>query len=269
LRLGDLHHAGASPRREAFAYERHTGAPEKTPSLTALIPIPYPAGPKLRGPSHEVIRANKVTEVAARIYLSYTTIGFWQIDAKSFRRSTSHLHRRPPRAIARHRVASPRENGRHAASLSRGVKKHLLSHTVWSVDEAVKEGFDEVSMLNERGGEACRITSANIFAVKKTGKVLTPPLNSAASKASPSASSMEIARTEPRFRPGVRRFVPKTLYTADEVSSLRQRNLIIVAKSRQSNPHSRDGLRIRLTTIFSTAYGRLLRLRCRLTSSAI
>jgi len=43
--------------------------------------MPYTAA-KVRVHLHEVIRANKVIEGCARIYLIYNTIGFWQSDEK-------------------------------------------------------------------------------------------------------------------------------------------------------------------------------------------
>src|SRR5207249_295668 len=63
-------------RGEAFAYERHWRRLEKDATITRL-PMPYAAA-KVRVHLHEVIRANKVTEGCARIYLVYNTIGFWQ-----------------------------------------------------------------------------------------------------------------------------------------------------------------------------------------------
>ncbi len=54
-------------RGEAFAYERHWRRLEKDAGITRL-PMPYTAA-KVRVHLHEVIRANKVTEGCARIYL--------------------------------------------------------------------------------------------------------------------------------------------------------------------------------------------------------
>src|SRR5271154_6070745 len=54
---------------EAFAYERHWRRLEKDAAIVRL-PMPYTAA-KVRVHLHEVIRANKVSEGCARIYLVY------------------------------------------------------------------------------------------------------------------------------------------------------------------------------------------------------
>src|SRR5258708_37208638 len=69
-----------------------------------------------------------------------------------------------------------REHGRHAASPPAGVKTTSWLSSVWAVAEAQREGFDEVVLLNERGGVS-EGTAGNIFAVKGD-KVLTPTLKS-------------------------------------------------------------------------------------------
>ena len=65
-------------RGEAFAYERHWRRLEKDAGITH-IPMPYTAA-KVRVHLHEVIRANKVIDGCARIYLIYNSVGFWQSD---------------------------------------------------------------------------------------------------------------------------------------------------------------------------------------------
>src|ERR1700752_2523043 len=65
-------------RGEAFAYERHWRRLEKDAAITRL-PMPYTAA-KIRVHLHELIRANKVTEGAARIYLVHNNVGFWKSD---------------------------------------------------------------------------------------------------------------------------------------------------------------------------------------------
>ena len=72
-------------RGEAFAYERHWRRLEKDANLTHL-PMPYTAA-KVRVHLHEVIRANKVSEGCARVYLVYNTIGYWQSDEQLDRKS--------------------------------------------------------------------------------------------------------------------------------------------------------------------------------------
>jgi branched-chain amino acid aminotransferase len=160
-------------RGEAFAFERHWRRLEKDAAIIHL-PMPY-AGPRVRVQLQEVIRANKVAEGCARIYLVYNQVGFFRSDESQptvdLIVSTSPLpeYREPLRLTVR-------EHGRHAASALTGVKTISWLNNVWSVAQAQKEGFDEVVMLNERG-EVAECTAANIYAVKGD-LVLTPPLSS-------------------------------------------------------------------------------------------
>jgi len=212
-------------RGEAFAYERHWRRLEKDATITRL-PMPYAAA-KVRVHLHEVIRANKVTEGCARIYLVYNTIGFWQSEEKQ-----------PPVDLIIYTAGLPehreivrlalRENGRHAASPMTGVKSISWLSNVWAFAEAVKEGFDEVIMLNERG-EVAECTSANIFAVKNN-KVLTPPLTSGCLEGVTRGVLMEIA-PEAGVSVLEQALRPEDLYSADEVFvSSTNRNLIGVGE---------------------------------------
>jgi len=208
-------------RGEAFAYERHWRRLEKDAAITRL-PMPYSAA-KVRVHLHEVIRANQVTEGCARIYLVYNTAGFWQSDEKH-----------PPVDLIIYSAGLPehreivrlalREHGRHAASPLSGVKSISWLNNVWAVGEAVRDGFDEVVMLNERG-EVAECTSANIFAVKN-GKILTPPLNSGCLEGVTRGILMEIA-PEAGVSVVEQALHPEDLYSADEVFiSSTNRNLI-------------------------------------------
>ena len=212
-------------RGEAFAYERHWRRLEKDAGITRL-PMPYTAA-KVRVNLHEVIRANKVTEGCARIYLVYNSVGFWQSDET-----------RPlvdliiyTAGLPEHREVvrlAVREHGRQAASPMAGVKSISWLNNVWAVSEAVKDGFDEVVMLNERG-EAAECTSANIFAVKN-GKIITPPLNSGCLEGVTRGILMEIA-PEAGVSVIEQALRPEDLYSADEVFiSSTNRNLISVGE---------------------------------------
>ncbi len=212
-------------RGEAFAYERHWRRLEKDAAITRL-PLPYTAA-KVRVHLHEVIRANKVAEGCARVYLVYNTVGFWQSDEKQ-----------PPVDLIIYSAPLPeyrdsvrlavREHGRHAASPLSGVKTTSWLNNVWAVAEATKEGFDEVIMLNERG-EVAECTSANIFAVKD-GKILTPPLNSGCLEGVTRGILMEIA-PETGVSVVEQALRPEDLYSADEVFiSSTNRNLISVGE---------------------------------------
>ena len=208
-------------RGEAFAYERHWRRLEKDAAITRL-PMPYTAA-KVRVHLHEVIRANKVTEGCARIYLVYNTVGFWQSDEK-FPHADLIIY---TAGLPEHRETvrlAIREHGRHAASPLAGVKTISWLNNVWAVAEAVKEGFDEVVMLNERG-EVTECTSANIFVVRGE-KVFTPPLNSGCLEGVTRGILMEIA-PEAGVSVVEQSLRPEDLYSADEVFiSSTNRNLI-------------------------------------------
>ena len=198
-------------RGEAFAYERHWRRLEKDAAIIRL-PMLY-TGAKIRVNLHEVIRANKVTEGCARIYLVYNSVGFWQ----------SH-EQRPPVDLVIYSAGLPeyheivrlglRAHGRHAASPLAGVKTISWLNNVWSIAEANKEGFDEVVMLNERG-EVAECTSANIFAVKE-GKIHTPPLSSGCLEGITRGILLEIA-PEAGLSVVEQTLRPEDLYSAEEV----------------------------------------------------
>jgi branched-chain amino acid aminotransferase len=208
-------------RGEAFAYERHWRRLEKDTTITR-IPMPYTAA-KVRVHLHEVIRANKVTEGSARIYLVYNTVGFWQSDEKYPQVDLIIYTAGLPEHRDTVRLAI-REHGRHAASPLAGVKTISWLNNVWAIAEAAKEGFDEVVMLNERG-EVTECTSANIFVVRGE-KVLTPPLNSGCLEGVTRGILMEIA-PEAGVSVLEQSLRPEDLHSADEVFiSSTNRNLI-------------------------------------------
>jgi branched-chain amino acid aminotransferase len=208
-------------RGEAFAYERHWRRLEKDAALTRL-PMPYTAA-KVRVHLHEVIRANKVIEGCARIYLVYNTVGFWQSDEQHPQVDLIIYTAGLPEHREIVRLAL-REHGRHAASPMSGVKSISWLNNAWAFAEAVKERFDEVVMLNERG-EVAECTSANIFAVKNE-KILTPPLNSGCLEGVTRGVLMEIA-PEAGVSVLEQALRPEDLYSADEVFiSSTNRNLI-------------------------------------------
>jgi branched-chain amino acid aminotransferase len=160
-------------RGEAFAYERHWRRLEKDAALTR-VPLAY-TGAKVRVHLQEVIRANRVDEGCARIYLVWNTVGSWKSEEKMTDVDLAITTAGVPAYPETVRL-TVREHGRHAAAPLSGVKTISWLNSVWAVAEAQREGFDEVVLLNERG-EVSECTAANIFAVKGD-KVLTPPLNS-------------------------------------------------------------------------------------------
>ena len=231
---------------EAFSYERHWRRLEKDAAIIRL-PMPY-SGPKVRVHLQEVIRANKVTEGCARIYLINNQVGMWrsdepmpQVDLVIY---TSPLpeYREPLRL-------GIRQHGRHAASPLAGVKSISWLANVWAVAEAQKEGFDEVVLLNERG-EVAECTAANIFVIKGE-KIFTPPLTSGCLEGVTRGILMEIAPEA-----GVS-LVEQTLKmedfaTADEVFiSSTNRNIIAVGEiAGQKIPNAPGTVTKRLDELF-------------------
>ncbi|HEY8714553.1 MAG TPA: aminotransferase class IV [Candidatus Acidoferrum sp.] len=175
-------------RGEAFAYERHWRRLEKHAAIIKL-PMPYAAA-KVRIHLHEVIRANKVTEGCARIYLVYNNVGSWQSDEARPQVDLLICSAPLPQYATTSRL-SVRQQGRHAAGALSGIKSISWLNNVWALAESNKEGFDEVVLLNERN-EVAECTSANLFTVKN-GKIATPPLNSGCLEGVTRGILMEIA----------------------------------------------------------------------------
>ena len=212
-------------RGEAFAYERHWRRLDKHAAIINL-PMPYAAA-KVRMHLHEVIRANKVTEGCARIYLIYNNVGFWQSDEARPQVDLLICSAGLPQYSDSARLAL-RAHGRHAAAPLSGVKSISWLNNVWAVAKAATEGFDEVVLLNERS-EVSECTSANIFVVKN-GKVLTPPLSSGCLEGVTRGILMEIA-PEAGVSVAAQSLHPEDLYSADEVFiSSTNRNVIGVGE---------------------------------------
>ena len=198
-------------RGEAFAYERHWRRLEKDAALIRL-PLIY-TGARVRVQLQELIRANRVKEGCARIYLVWNTVGSWKSDEKmaevDLLIATADLPHYPEMV----RLAL-REHGRHAASPLAGVKTISWLDSVWAAEEAKREGYDEVVLLNERG-EVTECTAANIFAVRND-KVITPPLSSGCLEGVTRGVLMEIA-AEAGTTVVEQAMRPEDLYAADEV----------------------------------------------------
>jgi branched-chain amino acid aminotransferase len=235
-------------RGEAFAFERHWRRLEKDAAIIRL-PMPY-AGPRVRVQLQEVIRANKVSEGCARIYLVYNQVSFWRSDepqpAVDLIIYTAPLpeYREPVRLAVR-------EHGRHAASALTGVKTISWLNNVWSVAEAQNEGFDEVVMLNERG-EVAECTAANIYAVKGD-LVLTPPLSSGCLEGVTRGILFEIAG-EAGAAVKEQTLKLEDFYTADEVFvSSTNRNVIGVGEiGRQIFSRAPGPVTLRLNEVFTS-----------------
>jgi branched-chain amino acid aminotransferase len=198
-------------RGEAFAYERHWRRLEKDGALIRL-PMIY-TGARVRVQLQELIRTNKVKDGCARIYLVRNTVGSWRSDEKmpevDLVITTADLPHYPEMV----RLAL-REHGRHAASPLAGVKTISWLDSVWAAEEAKREGYDEVVLLNERG-EVSECTAANIFVVRND-KVVTPPLSSGCLEGVTRGVLMEIA-AEAGTTVVEQTLRPDDLYAAEEV----------------------------------------------------
>ncbi|MFZ0521328.1 MAG: aminotransferase class IV [Candidatus Acidiferrales bacterium] len=194
-----------------FAFERHWKRLERDAERTHC-PFPFEES-VVRGQLQELLRANKVSEGAARVYMVYNQVGFWRSDEK-FPRVDLILcsadlpsYREPARL-------GLREHGRYAASPLAGVKVLSWLDNVWNYYEAQQAGFDEVVLLNERG-EVAECTAANIFCVKH-GRVSTPPVTAGCLQGITRSVLLEIGASV-----GVpveeRTLRPEDLYAADEV----------------------------------------------------
>lgn len=210
---------------EAFAYERHWRRVEKDAGITRL-PLTY-SGAKVRVNLQEVIRANKVMDGCARIYLVWNETGMWRSDEQRPEVDLVITTADLPEYAELVRL-TVREHGRHAASPLAGVKTTSWLNSVWAASEAHKEGYDEVVLLNERG-EVSECTAANIFVVKGD-KVLTPPLSSGCLEGVTRGVLMEIA-SEAGTSVGEQTLRMEDLYSADEVFvTSTNRNVIGVAE---------------------------------------
>lgn len=196
---------------EPFAYEKHWKRLQKDAKLTGM-PFPYDAE-TVRGQLAEVLKANRVEEGCARIYLVYNTIGFWRSEEKFpdvdliIYSASLPGYREPARlGLAAH--------GRHAASPLAGTKVTSWLVNVWNLKQAQAGGWDEVVLLNERG-EVAECTAANLFCVKG-GTIYTPPLSSGCLEGITRSTLMDIGGGA--GAPLVEKVLfPEDLYQADEV----------------------------------------------------
>jgi branched-chain amino acid aminotransferase len=208
-----------------FAYERHWRRVARDAERTHC-PFPFFEDKVLEN-LHEVLRANRVREGCARIYVICNEVGHWRSDEAmppaDLLICSADLppHREPVRLALR-------EQGRHAASPLAGVKVTSWLNNVWSLHEAHRGGYDEVVLLNERG-EVAECTAANLFCVREA-TVLTPPLSSGCLEGVTRAVLLDIAKgAEVDVREQTLR--PVDLYSADAVFiSSTNRNLIAVSE---------------------------------------
>jgi branched-chain amino acid aminotransferase len=194
-----------------FAFERHWKRLERDASRTQC-PFPFQIE-GVRAQLGEVIRANRVREGCARIYIIYNQVGFWRSD-ENFPKVDLILYSADLPSYREPARLALREHGRHAASPLSGVKVTSWLNNVWNLHQAQQAGCDEVVLLNERG-EVAECTAANVFCAR-TGRVATPPLYSGCLEGITRDILLEIGAgvgvpVEERV------LHPEDLYSADEV----------------------------------------------------
>jgi len=208
-----------------FAFERHWHRLERDAARTHC-PFPFELE-AVRSQLGEVLRANRVQEGCARIYVVYNQVGFWRSD-EDFPQVDLILYSAGLPEYKEPARLGLREHGRYAASPLAGVKVTSWLTNVWNLSEAQATGLDEVVLLNERG-EVAECTAANIFCVRG-GRVLTPPLTAGCLEGVTRGVLLEIgsgagAPLEERT------LLPEDLYSAEEVFiSSTNRNLLSVGE---------------------------------------
>jgi branched-chain amino acid aminotransferase len=208
-----------------FAFERHWKRLERDASRTHC-PFPF-VMEAVRAQLGEVIRANRVSEGCARVYIIYNQVGFWRSD-EDFPKVDLILYTADLPSYREPVKLALREHGRYAASPLSGVKVTSWLNNVWNLYEAQQAGCDEVVLLNERG-EVAECTAANVFCARG-GRVATPRLDSGCLEGITRDILLEIgAGAGVPVEEGVLR--PEDLYSADEVFiSSTNRSMIAVGE---------------------------------------
>jgi len=160
-------------RGVAFAVERHWARLCRDAELIHVeLPVDLDG---IRAGFAELIRHNDAQEAVARICVFRSKGGRWEGPGTGASSDwvvlTDDLTPWPEAASL-----GVRANARFSASPFVGAKTLSWSANLTMYEEARREGFDEVILLNERS-EVTECTSANIFAVRD-GITYTPPLHS-------------------------------------------------------------------------------------------
>lgn len=155
-----------------FSFDRHW---HRLMTDADQLEIPIGWQPEaVAGHLARLIDANEVNNGCARIYFVYNKVGYWISDESEPDVDLILYTADLPRREGPVRLAL-QPHGRYAASPLAGVKVTSWLQNVWMLDQAVKRGFDEVILLNERD-EVAECTAANVFCVRK-GEAITPPLS--------------------------------------------------------------------------------------------
>lgn len=160
-----------------------------------------------------LIDANRVNNGCARIYFIYNKVGYWISDESEPDVDLILYTADLPKREGPVRLAL-QPHGRYAASPLAGVKVTSWLQNVWMLNQAVKRGFDEVILLNERD-EVAECTAANIFCVRK-GEAITPPLTAGCLPGVTRAVLLQIG-VEAGVRVREATMTTQDLFTADEV----------------------------------------------------
>lgn len=159
-------------RGVAFAMERHWARLCRDAELIHVeLPVDLDG---VRAGFAELIRRNDAQESVARICVFRSTGGRWEGPGTGASSDwvvlTDDLSPWPGTASL-----GVRANARFAASPFVGAKTLSWSANLTMYEDARRDGFDEVILLNERN-EVTECTSANIFAVRDS-IAYTPPLH--------------------------------------------------------------------------------------------
>lgn len=157
---------------QPFAFDRHW---HRLISDANRLKIPVECQPEIAlDHLDRLIEANQVEEGCGRIYFVYNRGGVWISDETMPEVDLILYTADLPKRKGPVRLAM-QPFGRYAASPLAGVKVTAWLQNVWMLDQALRRGFDEVVLLNERN-EVSECTAANIFCVRN-GEVTTPPLS--------------------------------------------------------------------------------------------
>lgn len=194
-----------------FAFERHW---ERMHRDAAKVHVPFPTDPaEVKAQLARLIEANSAWNATMRIMVVRNRGGMFEgpdlerdFDLLAFSKDLN-----PWGSSVR---LSMKPNARYAANEFSGCKILSWSQNLTWYEEARRQGFDEVVLLNERG-EACECTSANIFAATG-GEVSTPPLDSGCLPGVTRELLLDVVRL-PGIKVIERALKPRDLERADQV----------------------------------------------------
>jgi branched-chain amino acid aminotransferase len=194
-----------------FAYERHW---ERMQRDAAKVHVPFPTDPaELRAQLLRLVEANSAWNATLRVMVVRNRGGLFEgpdleraFDVLAFTKDLN-----PWGNSVR---LSTKANARYAANEFSGCKILSWSQNLTWAEEAQRQGFDEVVLLNERG-EVSECTSANIFAASG-GEVYTPPLDSGCLPGVTRELLLDVVRV-PGIQVMERTLKPQDLERADQV----------------------------------------------------